>query len=83
MPDFYIDDLDISPRDFVYACSDMELTELVEILTNEGVIKSRLTSINDNIMDEMFIEALEKLAESRHKLTNEDEEIIKIISSRL
>ena len=83
MPDFYIDDLDISPRDFVYACSDMELTELVEILTNEGVIKSGLTSINDNIMDEMFIEALEKLAESRHKLTNEDEEIIKKIASKL
>ena len=85
MPDFYVGDLDITPDEFVSACSDREINELVDILMDEGIIKeNHLTdNTNNNILDEIFNEALEKLATSRHILTNEEEEIIKKIASRL
>jgi hypothetical protein len=85
MPDFYVGDLDITPDEFVSACSDREINELVDILMDEGVIKENhlINNTNDNILDEIFNEALEKLATSRHRLTNEEEEIIKKIASRL
>ena len=85
MPDFYVGDLDITPDEFVAACSDREINELVDILMDEGVIKENhlINNINDNILDEIFNEALEKLETSRHRLTNEEEEIIKKIASRL
>lgn len=85
MPNFYVEDLDISPDEFVAACSDREINELVDILVDEGIIKQETltNNPNNNILDEIFNEALQKLAISRHRLTNEEEEIIKIIASRL
>ncbi len=85
MPDFYVGDLDITPDEFVSACSDREINELVDILMDEGVIKENhlINNTNDNILDEIFNEGLEKLATSRHRLTSEEEEIIKKIASRL
>jgi hypothetical protein len=85
MPDFYVGDLDISPDEFVAACSDRELNELLDILMDEGIIKENYltNNTNDNILDEIFNEALQKIAISRHRLTSEEEEIIKVIASRL
>ena len=85
MPDFYAGDLDISPDEFVSACSESEINELVDILIDEGFIKRDILTdnTNNNVLDEIFNEALQKLAVSRHRLTNEEEEIIKIIASRL
>lgn len=84
MPDFYVDDLDISPSDFVYACSKREINELIEILIEDGYVdnQSILTS-NRTYDDESYTKALVKLSESRLRLTNEEEEIIKKIASRL
>lgn len=84
MPDFYVDDLDISPSDFVDACSKREINELIEILIEDGYVdnQSILTS-NRTYDDESYTKALVKLSESRLRLTNEEEEIIKQIASRL
>lgn len=38
MADFYVDDLDISPSDFIDSCSKGEITELIEILKEGGYI---------------------------------------------
>ena len=38
MADFYVDDLDISPSDFIDSCSKGEITELIEILKDGGYI---------------------------------------------
>jgi len=84
MPDFYIDDLDISPSDFVDACSDREILELIEILKDDGYINNESILTNDRThADEVYTKALIKLSESRLRLTNEEEEIIKKIAERL
>ena len=84
MPDFYIDDLDISPGDFVDACSDREITQLIEILIEDGYIsKESLLNSEGTYDDTSYTEALVKLSDSRLRLTNEEEEIIKKIANRL
>ena len=40
MPDFYVDSLDISPSEFVYACSELEIDELIAVLYEDGYITS-------------------------------------------
>jgi hypothetical protein len=84
MPDFYVDDLDISPSDFVDACSDREITQLIEILIEDGYIsKESLLNSEGTYDDTSYTEALVKLSDSRHRLTNEEEEMIKKIANRL
>lgn len=81
MPDFYVGDLDITPSEFVEACSQDELNELFEILTDDGVIKNKYST--NNVLDNFFCEALDILTVSRHRLTNEEEEMIIKIANRL
>ena len=85
MPDFYIDDLDISPGDFVDACSDREIIQLVEILIEDGYInRNSFIELDNKTADEqIFAESLVKLSENKHRLTKEEEEIIKLIANRL
>lgn len=84
MPDFRIDDLDISPSDFVDACSKREIDELIEILVEDGYIdKQSILTSNRTYDDESYTKALVKLSESRLRLNNEEEEIIKKIADRL
>ena len=84
MPDFYVDDLDISPSDFVDACSKGEIAELLEILIEDGYVDNQsILKTNGTYDDESYTKALVKLSESRRRLTNEEEEIIKKIADRL
>ena len=84
MPDFYIDNLDISPDDFVDACSDIEIDELVEKLLEDGYINNQsILKSNGTHSDEVYTKAIIKLSESRLRLTNEEEEIIKKIAEIL
>lgn len=85
MPDFYVDDIEISPSDFVDASSDREILELIEILKEDGYLSDFTlnTSESNTVDDEMFLEDLQKLSTSRHRLTKEEEEIIKTIANRL
>lgn len=86
MPDFYVDDLYISPSEFVYSCSDSEITQLIEVLIEDGYItKESILKTNDDLSvhDEMFMEHLMKISNSRHLLTKTEEEIIKSIADRL
>jgi hypothetical protein len=84
MPDFYVDDLDISPSEFVEACSKREIERLLEILIEEEYIDDKqILKSGKTPNDDIYIEALIKLSESRFRLTNEEEEIIKKIANRL
>jgi hypothetical protein len=84
MADFYVDDLDISPSDFVDACSKREIAELIEILIEDGYVDNQsILKTNGTYDDESYTKVLVKLSESRRRLTNEEEEIIKKIADRL
>jgi hypothetical protein len=84
MADFYVDDLNISPSDFVDACSKKEINELIEILIEDGYIDNESISTNNvTYDDELYGKVLIKLSKSRHRLTNEEEEIIKKIADKL
>lgn len=85
MPNFYIDSLNISPSEFIDACSNREVLRLIEVLREDGYLGSEalIAETNATHDDIMYIEALIKLAKNRHRLTIEEEEIIKNISNRL
>ena len=85
MPDFYIDSIDISPSEFVDACSDREINQLIEILIEDGYIdhNTLIKSENKTPDEQLFSQSLAKLIENKHRLTNEEEEIINKISNRL
>jgi hypothetical protein len=88
MADFSVDDIDISPSEFLDACSNEEVDELIHLLIEDGYINAESVlspgiGPDLSIDDEIFLESLAKLSQSRHRLTNEEEEIIKIIAKRL
>jgi hypothetical protein len=85
MPDFYIDSIDISPSEFVDACSDREINQLIEILIEDGYIDHNTLIISENKTpdEQLFSQSLAKLIENKHRLTNEEEKIINKISNRL
>lgn len=85
MPDFYVDSLDISPSDFIEECSSSEITQLIEILIEDGYIdtKTVIKDDNQNPDDELFAQSLLKISEYKYRLTNEEEELINKIANRL
>ena len=81
MPDFTPDDIDISPEEFLNACSARERNELIEELVQQGYIdRSALSSeqldetINKRDCD--FVDALNSLRNKRHLLTTTEEGFI-------
>ncbi len=84
MPDFYVDDLEISPSDFLDACSRDEINQVISILIEDGFISpSQLLSGDYNPEESIFIESLTKLAQSKYRLTIEEEGLIMNIVNRL
>jgi hypothetical protein len=87
MPEFYVEDLDIDPSEFVDACSKREIEELIDALTEDGYIVKPINSVpleDKNLLDEEWDEVMSKLAgRGRLRLTNEEEEIIRKIANRL
>ena len=87
MPEFYVEDIDIDPSEFVSACSKREIDELIDALAEDGYIVKPIKSVSardKNILDEEWDEVMGKLGgNGRLQLTNEEEEIIKKIANRL
>jgi hypothetical protein len=84
MPDFYVDDLEISPSEFLDACSNEEIDQVISILVeDEYLLPSQLLPDGQNPEETIFIEGLAKLAQSKHRLTVEEENIIMNIVNRL
>jgi hypothetical protein len=87
MPTFYEEtDFDISVDDFLEECSNFEIEEVIDYLEEMGYLKNHKRSERGSpmgILEEEFQERIQKLSESRHRLTLEEEETIKKISDRL
>jgi hypothetical protein len=87
MPTFYEEaDFDISVDDFLEECSSFELEEIIDYLEEMGYLKNHKRAEGGGpigILEEEFQEKIQKISESRHRLTLEEEETIKKISDRL
>jgi len=85
MPEFYVDNIDISPSEFVDQCSSKEIDQLIEILVeDEFITNDMIINIGNQTPDEvLFANALIKLGGNKHRLTNEEEKIIMQIANRL
>jgi hypothetical protein len=85
MPDFYVDDIEIEPYEFVRACSKSEIKELITELTEEGhlpksvLVHESAASSKRGVMELEFIENLEKLKEKYYSLTLDEEQTIQEI----
>ena len=84
MPTFYTDDLDIEPSDYIDCCSRRDITELLHELKHRGYLNGNAQPAAEmHPIDEMWMEAIDKIAYNRVRLTNEEEELIKNIAARL
>lgn len=86
MPTFYAEDIDIDPDEFVSSCNSREIEELIDALVEDGHIPkiNNIAPDDKNLMDEDWDEVISKIGGlGRLRLTNEEEEIIKKIASRL
>lgn len=85
MPDFNVADLEITPDDFIDACSEYEIDELIERLRDDGYISSIdiEPSEKQSVLDTLFNDAIIKISQSKHRLTIEEENIIMNIANRL
>lgn len=76
MPDFSTS-IDIEPWEFVSECSKTEIQELIETLIEDGhldTFNGKVKPSNTStLMDDEWNEALEKLRNSRHLLSTEEE----------
>ena len=86
MATFWVDtEVDLTVNEIYENLSDREILKLVDLLVSEGVVISTNTSKNEKMsfLDEEWKKTLLNLMNNRHRLSNEDEEIIKTIANKL
>jgi hypothetical protein len=86
MPDFSTE-IDIDAWDYISACSNREVKELIEVLIEQGHLDSfngqvKVTNPQNNLFDDEWWELLVKLRDSRNLLSNDEESLIKNIANR-
>jgi hypothetical protein len=86
MPDFSTE-IDIDAWDYISACSNREVKELIEVLIEQGHLDSfngqvKITNPQNNLFDDEWWELLVKLRDSRNLLSNDEESLIKNIANR-
>ena len=88
MPDFQVEDVDISPDEFVYACNKREIKELIDTLVEENhiskndVITGKTERSRANSSDIIFDNNLDAISRNRLHLTIEEEEMINKLAER-
>ena len=87
MPDFSTE-IDIDAWDYISACSNREVNELIEALVENGHLDSfngQVKPVNkhNTLLDDEWWTALVKLRDSRHLLSPEDENRITDIANKL
>ena len=86
MATFWVDtEVELTVNEIYENLSDREILKLVDLLVEEGVVISTNTSKNEKMsfLDEEWKKTLLNLMNNRHRLSNEDEEIIKTIANKL
>ena len=78
-------EVDLSVDEIYENLSDREVLKLVDLFVEEGLVISTNTSKNESMsfLDEEWKNTLLNLMNNRHRLSNEDEEIIKKIANKL
>jgi len=78
-------EIDLDVNEIYENLSDREILKLVDLFVEEGLVISKNTSKNEsmNFLDHEWKKTLVNLMNNRHRLSNEDEEMIKSISNKL
>ena len=78
-------EIDLSVDEIYENLSDREVKKLIDLLVSEGEVISTNIGKNESMsfLDEEWKKTLLNLMNNRHRLSNEDEETIKIISQKL
>jgi hypothetical protein len=78
-------EIDLSVDEIYENLSDREVKKLVDLLVSEGDVISTNVGKNESMsfLDEEWKKTLINLMNNRHRLSNEDEEIIKTIANKL
>jgi len=78
-------EVELDVNDIYENLSDREILKLVDLFVEEGLVISTNTSKNEsmNFLDQEWKKILVNLMNNRHRLSNEDEEMIKSISNKL
>jgi len=86
MPDFSTE-IDIEPWEYISACSNREVDELINTLIEDGHLdkfNGKVVSKGDaSLMSEEWDEALAKIRNSKHLLSIDDENVIINIANKL
>lgn len=77
-------EIDLSVDEIYENLSDREVLKLIDLLVSEGEVISTNVGKNESMsfLDEEWKKTLINLMNNRHRLSNEDEEIIKQIASK-
>jgi ABC-type histidine transport system ATPase subunit len=78
-------EVELDVNDIYENLSDREVLKMVDLFVEEGLVISTNTSKNEsmNFLDQEWKTTLMNLMNNRHRLSNEDEEMIKSISNKL
>ena len=78
-------EIDLDVNEIYENLSDREILQLVDLLVEENLVISTNTikSESINFLDDEWRKTLMVLTNNRHRLSNEDEEIIKLIANKL
>jgi hypothetical protein len=78
-------EIDLSVDEIYENLSDREVKKLVDLLVSEGDVISTNVGKNEGMsfLDEEWKKTLINLMNNRHRLSNEDEELIKTIAQKL
>ena len=84
---YFSTEIDIDAWDYISACSNREVKELIEALIEQGHLDSfngqvKVTNPQNNLFDDEWWELLVKLRDSRHLLSNDEESLIRNIANR-
>ena len=85
MPEFNYDGyVDIDPSDYVDACSDSEIEDLIECLIDYDYLKNTTKKVDEqeSVMEWEFNQIIEKITSNYIRLTSEEEEMLRKIASR-
>lgn len=74
-------EMNISPKEFVQACDDDDLEDLIKVI-NKYYKKGILLGESENLFDDQWIEMIKKLANARLYMSMEDIQTIQTITNK-
>lgn len=77
-------EMNISPKEFVQACDEDDIDELIQAIQKSKNYKTGIPlAKSENVFDNEWNDIIKKLANSRLTMSLEDIEVIKTIASKL